>query len=347
MIIANLYNNLGIVNYNMGNNQKAIGYYTESLRNSRSIDDKKIISLALHNLGVVYLSNKENDKALAYFFQSLEIKANELIKNAYEGLFGIYVKTNAPDSALRYQGLYYQLKDSIYSIESKDRINELQNKYAFERKENEIKLLRAENEIRDIKLKESRTWLAILVAGISTALIFLILILVQMTQKTRANKELVKKNREIVKSEKYIRECLKAEQQKKHLPKQQIPEDKYAGSSLSDDQKTELQLLIAKAMENRKPYLKSNFTIDVFAKQLKVSRTYISQVINEKFNMNFNAFINEYRVKEARRMLTNDPNRNLTIESIAQAVGFGSKSSFNFAFKKYTGITPSFYIKSL
>jgi|TARA_B110000967_G_C18489356_1_gene366026 AraC-like DNA-binding protein len=46
-------------------------------------------------------------------------------------------------------------------------------------------------------------------------------------------------------------------------------------------------------------------------------------------------------------MLSNPGNNNLTIEFIAFSVGFESKSSFNNAFKNYTGITPSFYIKSL
>ncbi|MGY8932572.1 MAG: helix-turn-helix domain-containing protein [Flavobacteriales bacterium] len=58
-------------------------------------------------------------------------------------------------------------------------------------------------------------------------------------------------------------------------------------------------------------------------------------------------FINKYRIKDARQMLSNPGNNNLTIEFIAFSVGFESKSSFNNAFKNYTGITPSFYIKSL
>jgi CRISPR/Cas system-associated protein endoribonuclease Cas2 len=148
----------------------------------------------------------------------------------------------------------------------------LQNKYKFEKKEQEIKLLEAEKELKDIKLRNSRTWLFILIGSITMSLFFLGLIYFQMTRKNRANKELVRKNREIVKSEEYIRECLKSEQEKKHLSQKQNPEDKYATSSLAEKQKEELKLLITKAMENEKFYNKSDFSIYILSKHLNVSR---------------------------------------------------------------------------
>ncbi|MBU0488050.1 MAG: helix-turn-helix domain-containing protein, partial [Bacteroidetes bacterium] len=58
---------------------------------------------------------------------------------------------------------------------------------------------------------------------------------------------------------------------------------------------------------------------------------------------NFKNLINEYRIKESRKLLITKPN--LTIEAIAHDVGFRSKSAFNAAFKLYTGVTPSFFIR--
>ena len=167
-----------------------------------------------------------------------------------------------------------------------------------------------------------------------------------MKRKVQANKDLVKKNLEIVKSEEYIRECLKSEQEKNNVSQYQVVADKYSNSPLTEEYKEDLKLLISQTMEDEKLYLNNHLTIEMFSKHLNASRSYISQVINEKFNTNFNNFINEYRIKEARRMLIDEENRNLTIETIASMVGFGNKSSFNNAFKKYTGITPSFYMKS-
>ena len=61
--------------------------------------------------------------------------------------------------------------------------------------------------------------------------------------------------------------------------------------------------------------------------------------------MNFVSFVNSYRIAEAKKLLL-DPNKyNLTIEAIGNESGFKSKSAFNGAFKKITGMTPSAFVK--
>ncbi|RLD51130.1 MAG: hypothetical protein DRJ05_18750, partial [Bacteroidetes bacterium] len=342
--------NLGNAQYLEGDYQNALESLFQSLKLSEVLGDKQGIANSMGSISDVYLKLNNYDKVYYYLNKVLliakEINANELIKNVYRGLYLLNKETGNPDTALKYQSLYYQLNDSIYSLESKNKITELQNKYLFEKKEQEIKLLETEQELKDTQLRNSRIWLLVLIGGIVVSLFFLGLIYFQMTRKNNANKELVRKNREIVKSEEYIRECLKSEQEKKHVIEKQIKVDKYSASTLTEEQKEDLKLLITKTMDEERLYLDRNFTIDVLSKHLDVSRTYISQVINEVFQMNFNNFINEYRIKEARRVLTDEANKNLTIETIALSIGFGSKSSFNSAFKRYTGITPSFYMKS-
>ena len=79
---------------------------------------------------------------------------------------------------------------------------------------------------------------------------------------------------------------------------------------------------------------------------MNTNKSYLSQVINEYFRKNFSTFVNEYRVKEASRLLLEKESENYTIEAIANSVGFKSKSAFNSAFKKFTGITPSYFVNS-
>jgi AraC-like DNA-binding protein len=294
----------------------------------------------------------KNYKKSQYYFNrvlsiAVKIQANELIKEAYQGLYLVNKEIGNPDSSLRYLSLYHQLNDSIYSQESKNKIAELQNKYEFEKKEQAIILLEAEQELKDNKLRNSRIWLFVLIGGITISLFFLGLIYFQMTRKKRANIELVRKNKEIVKSEEYFRECLKSEQQNKHVALKQNKERKYAGSPLTEDYKEDLKLLITNTIENEKLYLKSDFTIAMLSKHLDVSRTYISQVINEKYKMNFISFVNEFRINEARRMLLDESNKNFTIEAIGSMLGFRSKTSFYAAFRKHTGVTPSIFMKYL
>ncbi|MCA6447833.1 MAG: AraC family transcriptional regulator, partial [Chitinophagaceae bacterium] len=61
------------------------------------------------------------------------------------------------------------------------------------------------------------------------------------------------------------------------------------------------------------------------------------------FQMNFNDFINRYRVEEVKKQLQNPKNASLTIMSLAYDAGFNSKATFNRAFKKHTGENPSKY----
>ena len=70
----------------------------------------------------------------------------------------------------------------------------------------------------------------------------------------------------------------------------------------------------------------------------------LSLLINERTGMHFYDFVNRYRVEEAKRLLRESILRDeLSILGIAYEVGFNSKSSFNTAFKKAAGITPSQY----
>ena len=343
--------NIGMVYIRFGNYDKALEFLFQSLGLCRETNDKHGIASTSNMIANVYSKKEDYQKALKYFNEGLQIaekiQANELIKYAYRGLYLINKETGECDTALRYLTLYHQINDSIYSQQSKNKIAELQNKYKFEKKEQAIKLLEAEQELNIVRLRNSRTWLNILAGGIATLLFLLGLIYFQMNRKKQAIKELVKRNKEIVKSEEYIRERLKSEQQKTYIPQKKSLKNKYASSTLTEEHKEDLKLLIGQTINNKKLYLKSDLTIEILAKHLNVSRTYISQVINEKFNMNFNAFVNEFRIKEARRMLLNKSSKNLTIEAIGLNLGFRSKASFYAAFKKHTGVTPSVFMKYL
>ena len=122
-------------------------------------------------------------------------------------------------------------------------------------------------------------------------------------------------------------------------------DDKYTGSVLDKKRKKKLLKDIITLMERKKHYLNPQFTIGDCAKELETNRKYISQVINEKLKTNFNNFINEYRVKEVRKYLINPEFDNYSLSGIALMSGFHSKATFYGAFKKYTGITPSFFKK--
>ena len=99
-------------------------------------------------------------------------------------------------------------------------------------------------------------------------------------------------------------------------------------------------------MENEKPYLDDELTIQTLASRFGMPEKELSILINHHLGKHFFDFINEYRIDEAKKILDNPNNKELTILEILYQVGFNSKSSFYTAFKKATNQTPTEYRKS-
>ncbi|WP_222984208.1 helix-turn-helix domain-containing protein [Flagellimonas meishanensis] len=95
-----------------------------------------------------------------------------------------------------------------------------------------------------------------------------------------------------------------------------------------------------------KLYLRSEVSLPMLGERLRKSTQQISSAINEYGNRNFNDYINFYRIRDAKAMLLDKENDKYTISSIAFDVGFSSLSSFNTAFKKFAGTTPSSFRKA-
>ena len=72
---------------------------------------------------------------------------------------------------------------------------------------------------------------------------------------------------------------------------------------------------------------------------------HLSQILNEAIQLNFNDFINAYRISEAQRRLKDERYRHLSIEALGMDCGFANKTTFNRAFKKIAGTTPGEFLK--
>jgi AraC-like DNA-binding protein len=120
---------------------------------------------------------------------------------------------------------------------------------------------------------------------------------------------------------------------------------KYQKSGLTEDYSIELKDQLLKLFYEDKIYKENNINLDYLSECLGTNRHSASQVINEHFNMNFFNLINKFRIEEAQEIFKLDFNNNLNIIDVAYDVGFNNKVTFNKAFKEYTGLTPSAYIK--
>ena len=102
---------------------------------------------------------------------------------------------------------------------------------------------------------------------------------------------------------------------------------------------------IVKFMDAKKPYLKSNITLDALSEMLDVPARELTALLNGHFKMNYYEFINNYRIEEAKHIIQTDTDQQKSISDIFLAVGFNSKSVFNTFFKKNVGMTPTEFKK--
>jgi AraC-like DNA-binding protein len=103
--------------------------------------------------------------------------------------------------------------------------------------------------------------------------------------------------------------------------------------------------LILNFVQAESMYLNPELRITDLAEKISLSPNYVSKIINENAGMNFNDFVNQYRVNEVIGKFRNKEHLKKSIYALAQESGFKSKSTFQTAFRKSTGRTPTEYLK--
>lgn len=117
---------------------------------------------------------------------------------------------------------------------------------------------------------------------------------------------------------------------------------KYEGSNLGDKERERILANLADLSGDPELICSPGCSIGKLAETIGCNTKYLSQIINDEYKCNFNTFINEIRIKEAsRRIMDGGEWDKLTMEAIANSVGFKSRSTFTQFFKQFTGMTPT------
>lgn len=132
------------------------------------------------------------------------------------------------------------------------------------------------------------------------------------------------------------------------LVKNIISEEKKSEQFVVHEKEYNEELLkLKKYMIEERPFLNPSLTIQDISTDTGIPVRDLSLLINHKLEQHFYDFINTYRIENAMAILKDVTKNKVTILEILYHVGFNSKSSFNTAFKKHTGSTPTFYRKNL
>lgn len=116
---------------------------------------------------------------------------------------------------------------------------------------------------------------------------------------------------------------------------------------IKDATRTEILDKLIK-LEEKKLFLKQDFTLHNVAKRLKTNTAYLSKIVNSELDKNFSSYVNELRINYIVIELKNNSKlRSYSINAIAEEIGYKSPESFTKYFKIATGISPSIYIKKI
>ncbi len=107
-------------------------------------------------------------------------------------------------------------------------------------------------------------------------------------------------------------------------------------------------LINLKKIEEKKIFLKQDFSLSYLAKKLKTNTAYLSKIINAEFNKNFSSYVNDLRINYIILELKNNKKlRSFSTQAIAEEIGYKTAESFVKYFKNATGISPATYIKKI
>lgn len=103
--------------------------------------------------------------------------------------------------------------------------------------------------------------------------------------------------------------------------------------------------LIEQAMQKDQIFLTPNLSINLLSVNLGIPARDLSFIINNHYKLRFNDFINRHRIQYIVDAIDHGWLDQYTLESLSNKAGFVNKATFNAAFKKHIGSTPSEYVQ--
>ena len=274
----------------------------------------------------------------------------ESLIEVYRFYYRYYKKTNNQALADKNELEYLRLRDKMIKKAKLNGVEKTEFLFQLDKKNEEVKALAAK--------KKQQAYILYSVVAFTFLLALALLYIVYNYRETqKRNRQLYQRMQELLASEDENKRTLQAADQEKQRLLATIeelkcketsapPKPKYQKSTMDETSKDELLQKITAFMESSDDILLPSFSENALSEAIQVPVYRISQVINERRGCNFSTLLNEYRIKEACRRMSNVKEfGGLTIEGIGQGVGIMSRSYFVKTFKQFVGLTPSAYLK--
>ena len=323
---------------------QAIKVYDDQLQLIDTTQYSRLIYFTHVEKAKVHAMKGDYRRAIEALKQSERIAVDLEMKDCklevFQMLAQYYQQSGDHAARQHYYDQYTQLKDTLTNYQQLASVSEMEYR-------NELKGM--EQEMSEIKHhREVMSYVTMVSLGFLMALLVLLYLVYRKNRELKhSNQSLYQKNVEMLRAEEEERR-MRRQLQDKETPAATADdadnEVKYRSSHLTDEDKEQLLSRIQQVMENSDEIFSPDFSLERLAMLSGSRYKYVSQVINEYYEQNFNNFLNSFRIKEAcKRMRDLDNYGNYTIEAISESVGFKSRSTFVTSFKRITGLTPSQY----
>lgn len=277
----------------------------------------KYVIMTSHELGKIYLDSGDINQALAEYKKALDISkkinSDEMISETYQLYSAAYKKGNNPVLAEKYKAWAVQISDSIFN---KKRFNYAKNKlFEYEDRVKNEKIVGLNK-----RINEQMIIITLISVILVMLVVFMAIIIVKNKRLHEAHRLLLDKMNDLDRQEKKNKELRK----------------NVLDTNLLDK--------ILTIMEDVDIISRPDFGLNTLVNMLHSNTSYVSWCINDSLGKNFKTLLNEYRIKEAcRRLSDTDTYGNMTVQAVYEDLGYKSASNFIKAFKTVVGMTPSQY----
>jgi len=321
--VAQMLMNISMNYIQRDDDEQARPYLDEALRVSEEIGASTLIAdIYMEEAGMCKRKQKY-DQAIDYMLKAkslfIENGNNQAMEDLYLGIAGLYVITGNRKGYDQTMEEYFKVAAELKEKRALDRYEELRAIYETESKEKII--IKQAAEIRNKRTLLIASLLIIIILAFSTVVIVLMMIRMR----------------------RYIESLYQNNLALQHTNVFPVLQEEPVADNTEGSKLAELYNRIIHLMENEKLFCRNDLSVSDLSSALNTNDKYVSQAINTYSNNNFNAFVNAYRINEARRLIT-EHGKNISIKELADRVGFSSLNTFYKNFKEITGLTPSLYM---
>lgn len=205
---ATTLNNIGLIQHDLGNQEKALENLMSSLAISKQIKDQYAIANTSNNIAKVYIA--ENKYALAKDFldQAIsiasQIQSLPIQEESHKLFAQLMERQRRYSEALTHYKDYIEMHDSIYKQRMNQNIAETQVKFETESIEQENEILRKDNEIQKLAIQKQKVIKNVFIGFTVLVLALLALIYSRFSLKKETTSLLKKKNQELEKTNKKL-----------------------------------------------------------------------------------------------------------------------------------------------